>query len=173
MAGGLQPWVAGVTEILVGPDDQTLGTAERYPRFSVRSGFVPYFNDVGGPVIPTDMLWAGKEVFIFADLNRWDEEVLEYIRSITANSDALSWGADDVGSLMLHENLSIPVTLSFPYASKAAYAGMPNGYKFYNCWYEGPEEFSVLGTNPQKVHVVFHGIPAQNDDGDWQLGVEL
>lgn len=168
---GLQPWVAGPT--LLSVDGKELGTAERYPRLLVRSGWSPYFNDVGGPVIPMDMLWAAKEAFIYADLNRWDEDTLQFFQTITeGGADPLSWGEDDVGTLMIHEEMAVPITLEFPYASKDKYAGMPKGITFKAGWYEGPEEFSVLGTNPRKVHLVIHCLPVL-EDGKWVLGEYL
>jgi hypothetical protein len=166
-----QPWVSGpVTALVAG---QELGTAERYPRFLLRSGWLPYFNDISGPVIPNDMLWAGKEVFVFMDLNRWDQDVLDGFRTITAKSpDPLNWPKNAVGTLMIHEEEAVIFTLLFPYADKEKYAGMPKGYFFNACWMEAPEEFGVLGTNPQKFHLVVHGLAV--DDGDnWSLGKEV
>jgi hypothetical protein len=164
-----QPWVSGPTTVLV--DGRELGTAERYPRYLVRSGWQPYFNDISGPVIPMDMLWAGKEAFIYLDLNRYDEEVLEFFQSITDNSDPLSWPGNSIGTLMIHEEQAIPIQLNFPYADKPKYAGMPKGVLFNAGWYEGPEEFSVLGTNPRKVHVIIHCLATQAEEGgNWVLG---
>jgi hypothetical protein len=154
-------------------DDKILGTAERYPRYLVRSGWLPYFNDISGPVIPNDMLWAGKEAFIYMDLNRWDEEVLEFFQQITSGSETLSWPEDAVGTLMIHEQEAVPIKIDFPYASKEAYIGMPNGILFGAGWYEGPEEFSVLGTNPRKVHIVIHCLPVGGDGSEWRLGTLL
>jgi hypothetical protein len=150
-------------------DDKILGTAERYPRYLVRSGWLPYFNDITGPVIPNDMLWAGKEAFIYMDLNRWDEEVLQFFQSITQFSDPLAWPEDDVATLMIHEEEAVSIQIEFPYASKEKYAGMPKGIRFRAGWYEGPEEASVLGTNPRKQHIVIHCLPKLSGD-QWFLG---
>jgi hypothetical protein len=104
------------------------------------------------------MLWAGKEAYIFLDLNRWDDRVLENFRSVTRTSDPLRWPARDVGTMMLHSEQAISVSLFFPYFNKAKYKGMPSTVFFPNCWYEGPEDFSVNGTNPRKVHLTIHSL---------------
>lgn len=165
-----QPWVTGPATIRIA--GQELGTAERYPRYLIRSGWLPFFNDISGPVIPNDMLWAGKEAFIYGDINRWNEDVLQFYQSITESADPLSWDVEDVGSLMLHEGLAVPLDILFPYAGKAKYAGMPRGIRFFATWYEGPEEFATQGTTPRKVHLVAHALPVKNG-GRWRLGQYL
>lgn len=171
---GVQPWVTGPCEITV--DGKDLGTCERFPRILVRSGWLPYFNDISGPVIPNDMLWAGKEAFIFLDLNRWDEDTLAFLKCITSSADpendGLQWDIEDVATLMVHEEEAVEIRLGFPYSTKDKYAGMPAGYVFYAGWYEGPEEASSLGTNPRKQHVVLHCLPVLKD-GKWKLGDTL
>jgi hypothetical protein len=115
------------------------------------------------------MLWAGKEAFIYMDLNRWDEDVLQFFQTITNNADPLGWPENDVGTLMIHEEEAVSIRIDFPYADKDKYAAMPIAINFKAGWYEGPEEASVLGTNPRKQHIVIHCLPVKVGDR-WVLG---
>jgi hypothetical protein len=150
-----------------GGQPKYLGTAERAPRIRVRPAWHPVFNDIGGDQIPFDVQYMGEEAFISADLTRWDEEVYKSIAHRLGNVR----GADNneaVGTLMLLEGKTHEVYVKFPYTSKAAFAGMPQGYHFVACILEGPDELDPLGTVARKINLMWHAI-RKYAGGHWTL----
>jgi hypothetical protein len=149
-----------------------LGTCEDSPRVTLRPMTAPVLNSITGGV-PMDLSFQGEEGFIGLDLTRWNQPVLDGIRSrATASSRPGvllpgTWVPGDIGTLMITENAEIAVFLTFPYAAKTAMlaGGMPLGYRFPFCAPIGPDDIGPLGTRARKEHVMFHAIPGYNPNG--------
>jgi len=142
-----------------------LGTAQRPPRVRTRRGWVPVYNDLGGTQVPFDLLFAGQEAFIIADMNRFKMAVMQAISSMP-NTDGIAGlnTAGDIGTLMQAEGAAFALVLVFPYAVlKPAMraAGLPGGLTFPCAVLEGPDDLEV-GTVNMKKNLIFHCIPGYN-----------
>ena len=185
-----QPYVTGPALIYVGVPNNTggssraffLGTAEQSPVIEIRPDYEPVFNDLRGGKKPFDLSFQGEEAFTFADLTRWNENVYAALAARPRGATALALGGalgvvagaagvaptrglnivGDIGTLQLTEGQNIVVWVVFPYASKAAMAGMPAGYRFPYSVFEGPDLLKPLGTKPRKIHIVFHHMAGYN-----------
>lgn len=149
-----------------------LGTAERYPKISLRPAYEPTYTDQGAKV-PHDMAFMGEEGFVAADISRWNEPVYNALASRPRHRAGLRGftGSQDHGSLLIAEGLAYELWVLFPYASKAAFsADMPAGYHFHAAYLIGPDELEPLGTTPRKIRLMWHALrtyTAQN--GSYQL----
>jgi hypothetical protein len=149
----------------VGPNKSPLylGTAERYPKISIRPHFKPTFTDIGGDV-PFDMSFQGEEGFVSADISRWNEITYAIMAARPRHRHPLfprgSTFNGDIGTLMLAEGAAYPIWVVFPYAAvnggKAAFADMPAGFRFVSSYLMGPDELEPLGTTPQKERLIWH-----------------
>lgn len=160
------PFVTGpcLIRATYGSESAKVGFSERTPRLLIRSGWLPYFNDWTGQVLPNDLVWSGREAIIMGDLNARNPAAMEQIQNTPgipniADTTGGEWDPSEVGTMMLHESRQVPVEIIFPYAFKAEYNGYPGGYRFFNGIFEGPEDWNILGTQPSKVHVVFRCLP--------------
>lgn len=156
-----QPYVTGPAHMYVqsGGSPVYLGTAERTPRIEVRPGQIPVMNDIGGPVVPFDMMYSGEEAFISADLTRWNNSVLQTIlgRPIVGSPPgADSFGS--IGTIISYEGMGFVFYIVFPYSSKPAYSTQEAGYRFFSCYVIGPDDHYSLGTNPRKIHLAIHAL---------------
>lgn len=134
-----------------------LGTAEKFPKITKRPNFKPTFVDQGGEV-PHDVAFMGEEAFVAADLSRYNEAVYNSLSSRPRHQFGLRGftGSQDIGTLMIAEGKAYPLWVHFPYASKAAFSDMPNGYHFFASYLIGPDELEPLGTTPRKVRLIWH-----------------
>lgn len=167
-----QPWVAGPTHIFwanPGESPEYVGTAEKSPQWQTRYGFVPLMNDLSGPVVPLDMLAVQKDCYVFADLTRWDYDVVQTMQTLDAADSPGLWDGDAVGTLMIHEDMAGELFLVWPYSKKTAYEGMPSGLHFSHAWMVGPDNWAQMGTNPKKIHVSWYCLPGRRPDGSFQL----
>jgi hypothetical protein len=158
------PYVTGPVHLFVGPlsSPNYLGTAERFPRMSIRTGWEPVFNDLGGQRVPFDLLYEGQEAFVSVDLTRWNENVLQVMMARAISTVPGLDGPLDIGTAMLTENAAGPLWLLFPFGGvKAAFNApgsgpMPGGYRFPRAILAGPEDFESMGTAPRKIRLIWH-----------------
>lgn len=139
---------------------QYVGTAERSPRIQTRKGWIPLFNDLGGPSIPFDMCYEGEESFISADLTRWTEAVYSAMTAIPTNTVRGFNGVGDIGTLMMTEGVAGTLFVLFPYTTlkPLTYGTQPAGYRFVRAWLEGPDDLDPLGTQPRKIRLVWRAL---------------
>ena len=169
------PYITGPAHIYVLlPHTSTfayLGTAERYPKISIRPAGEPVFNDIGGKV-PFDMAYMGEEAFVSADISRWNEATYAAMASRPSHSAGPVRGFNgplDVGTLYIAEGLAYQLVVQFPYGlgqpfAKGAYTAndMPGGYHFYASYLVGPDELEPLGTTPRKIRLIWHCLRVYN-----------
>lgn len=137
-----------------------LGTAERSPNILIRPAHLPLFNDLAGPLIPFDEAFCGEEAFASTNLTRWNESTYKRVASRpSADGNPGSYKADYVGTLTQTEGAGLTIWCQFPYSKYAAYTSMPAGYRFLSCTAYGPDDLNLLGTNPRRLHLLFHALP--------------
>lgn len=131
------PKVTGAVALYggVGPNRSMLGLGygREAPRVQINYGWVPFFTDLGGPLISFDEIFASGEALISVPLNYYRADVLSLVESVpTAGVGALTFAPGDVGSLAIFEGKTYPIALVFPNSLKTAYrsAGMPPGVRF-------------------------------------------
>lgn len=136
-----------------------LGTGREAPKIRTARGWVPFFNDIGGPKISFDEVFAGEEAMISVVLNRFNGAVLSAITSVPnfllgAHPGIKPFGS--TGTMMLQEGLAYPLVMTFPYFSKPAFKalGMPPGVRYYASFLEGPEEY-LQGTVPREINLIW------------------
>ena len=168
-----QPWVTGPAHIFWSNPDESpryVGTAEKSPQWTTRYGFVPLMNDLSGPVVPLDMLAVQKDCYVYADLTRWDYDVVQEMQTMGGeNTTEGTWDGDVVGTLMIHEENFGQLFIAWPYSDKEQYADMPSGLHFYASWLVGPDNWALMGTNPKKIHLSWYCLPKRQTDGRFQL----
>lgn len=165
-----QLWTTGPAHLYIGPTDPNtpltsaayyLGTCEYAPHIEILAEYTPVFNDLGGSKIPFDTLYEGEMAHTFAEVNRFSETTLAFAQNrpnhFTSGVRGTNVGGD-VGSLILTEKKNISVYVVFPYASKAAYAGSPAGYRFPFSVLRSPDKMFPLGTKPRKVAMIFEHL---------------
>lgn len=169
-----QPYVTGAVHFFLGrtDTDQTpnavggskkfgpdyIGTCEFSPRIQVDKVWVPLFNDLGGPIVPFDVSYAGKQAFIAADLTRWNDEVIQRFESAPKfGEQKLSDEISDMGTLVNTEGYNITVWVVFPYQRFPAYSTMLAGYRF-PAVVGLQTDHNRLGTQPRRVHLNLHAI---------------
>lgn len=159
-----QPWVAGPTHLFW--NKKYVGTAERTPTWSTEYGHVPLMNDLSGPVVPFDMLRAGKYCIVSADLTRWNYDTVKEMQAICANvGKPFEWAGFDEGTLLIHEDKAKPLNMDWPYSSKAAYSGMPPGLELFYTWPAGPDNWARMGTNPKMIHFSWYALGKYKNTG--------
>lgn len=169
-----QPYLTGAVHFFVGrtDTDQTpnaaggsqkfgpdyIGTCEFSPRIQIDKVWVPLFNDLGGPIVPFDVSYAGKQAFISADLTRWNEEVIQRFESAPKfGEQLLNDDISDQGTLVNTEGYNITVWAVFPYQRFPAYSTMLKGYRF-PAVVGLQTDHNRLGTQPRRVHLNLHAI---------------
>lgn len=178
-----QPYVTGACHFFIGrggvgpatengesPDDNSfgpeyLGTAEFSPRIQIDKVWIPLFNDLGGPAVPFDLSYAGKQAFLAVDLTRWNSGVLQRIDNAPtfflplATPGAGTDDLDNVGTLVNTEGFNMTVWAVFPYKKFPAYDTMLSGYRFpFTVGIQS--DLNRLGTQPKRIHVNMHAIRA-------------
>ncbi len=136
------------------------GTAERAPVIQIMPRYVPVFSDNGGRTTPDDLLFDGEEAYVFADINRYDENVYKHLAR-RPNLQGHTYGPgyctiDDLGTLLVHEGANIVLYLVFPYAYK--FDGMVPGYRFFHTTLAGPDTISPAGTKAKKIRCVWRAM---------------
>lgn len=150
-----------------------LGTGKTAPRYRTRYGWVPFFNDLGGPVISFDEVFAGKEAMISLDLNRFDQDTLDLVESVPVPGLDGPGFVDpySMGTMMVQEEAAYGLILSFPNSSKPAYraAKLPAGIYFPAAWLEGPSDHTV-GNVPREINLVWKAKAVYDPkEGDFLL----
>jgi hypothetical protein len=140
-----------------------LGTTEFAPELHVQVATLPVHNDIGGPIVPFDIMYEGRQAHGFADLNYFDEAVLLACKNTPnpGNINNADEGIDffgNVGMLLGTEGRLYTVWYYFPYGVKNAYGAMIKGYRFPASYLLGPHKSHNLGTKPRKELAVFHHI---------------
>lgn len=138
-----------------------LGTAEKSPVLEINRGWLPWQDDEQGTSIPSDELYEGEEVWVTADISRWNEPVYAALAAVI-NRGPLGGArgmnfSGDIGTSMVYEGYTYPLILQFPFAGKPLYAarGMPPGYRMFNAILAGPDRLDPLGTGPSKRRLVW------------------
>ncbi len=154
-------YVTGVVSIycVLGGKPLFLGTGEKAPRISTRRSFSPVHNDITGPVIQFDKLYAGKEAFVSVVLTRWEEAVLVAIQSGPfPGRDPGSDGPGDDGTLMMTEGAAYPIIVryaNFDLKPGMRAAGLAPGRRFMCATLDG-EEVEEPGTDANKKHLMWY-----------------
>jgi hypothetical protein len=171
-----QPYVTGAVHFVVARDPADagtansqapippiyLGTSEFSPYLEVDKQYVPLYNDLGGPLIPFDKAYAGKQAFVAADLTRLNWEGISRIMDDPIFSagdldEALNDGSSDTGTLILTEGYAFGLYLVWPYQAVQAYSRMYKGFHFKGA--SAPKiTINRMGTQPVRVHVSWHCI---------------
>lgn len=177
MSGPANTYISASPLAIVGPPAPVapiyLGVAEVTPKITVRPHFQGVFSDIGGPDIPHDWMFTGRDGMSTLDLTVYNWPVL--LRSMQRPNNNLAAAfltdlAGSIGALMNTEGFSYQVWFQFPYSTKPAFAGMIPGLRFPTSWLFGPEEFD-MGTKPNKIHLQFYHARSLNQStGDWLLG---
>jgi hypothetical protein len=150
-----------------------LGTCERAPRLSLVSHFREVYRDDLGHHVPWDLLMTSEEAYLYCELNRWDEAVLEaaqdrMYRQGTPFPLRGFHTEEAVGSLMRAEEYAYAVTFSLPYSRKLgnALSGAPGNYVFPACVLWGPDDLDPLGgtQDVRKVRLVWRALRYVDDD---------
>lgn len=137
-----------------------LGTFEEPPTIEDKAEYVPVKNDIAGPIVPMDKLYAGSHAMASGKLNRFNWGVYQAIANkALPGSPAGFDSAVSRGTLMLTEGACFPVWFSFPFGAGGqtpvpAMATLPAGYHFWGGFLEGPERIQG-GVRPLSVSVVF------------------
>jgi hypothetical protein len=171
-------YVTGPAHLFVGLGTKGgvyLGTAEKFPRISIRRQFHPTYTDQGG-LIPHDMAYMGEEAFVAADISRWNESVYAQLAALPRPNSSVGLSSPvqapvrgtnvggDIGTLLVGEGMALSLYVQFPYAAlKAAiYPDMPPGYRFAAAYLVGPDELEPLGTTPRKERLLWHCLRTYN-----------
>lgn len=134
-----------------------LGYGREAPRIQRKHGWVPFFNDLGGPIISFDDVFAGEESLVSVTLNYWRSDTLAGVESVPTSGGATFTNPfGDIGALAIFEGKTYPLVLTFPYAAKPAYrtAGLPAGVRFYAARLEGPTLYTP-GTVPLEINLIW------------------
>src|SRR5215468_4767218 len=129
-----------------------LGTSMRGVRIRIRRAYSRVWNDLSGPEIAFDKLWAGCEAMVFLDLTRWNENIYQGL----IGADLEGPGAR--GSLMMTEGVAFPVILRFPaFDFHPIFRGTGGGacYRFLAASPEGEEDWET-GTGANIRHLMLH-----------------
>jgi hypothetical protein len=136
-----------------------LGTTMRGVRIRVRRGYSRVWNDLTGPEIAFDKIWAGREAMIFLDLTRYSDTVYHVLAGTPRPGgppDAETPGAR--GTLMMTEGAAFPVVLRFPaydYHPRFRANGGVAAYRFLACSPEGEDDWET-GSGANVRHLMLH-----------------
>lgn len=114
-----------------------LGTCEQPPRLSVHPQWEPFFNDLGGAMLPIDYCYQGKDGELVGTLNYWNDAVYRaYVESVASQSNTYP-GTEEYGDTAVmwqHEGRAYQMWMQFPYYTKAygTARGMAPGYHFWS-----------------------------------------
>lgn len=151
-------WVASQTRGNQKPRPEFLGFSERGVNLALTPSYSPYHVDVAGGTA-LDYSYQGQSASISVDLTRWRPSTLAKIEDYVGKSlgrAGFDFGGE-IGALMVHEGLALTMWVLFPYAAKAAYAGNPGGYRFFNVVLES-ESLPERGARPARVHLNFRAL---------------
>jgi hypothetical protein len=120
-------------------------------------------SDLGGTRVPDDRSYQRMFHITAVNMERWDSQVLQLFRDISAIAGFQSLGTPGVidaqltGALMIRQGISFGLIMTFPNQPLLAYnTGLP-GYWFYYSQFEGPQEFTS-GTRDNTDNLVFMSI---------------
>lgn len=128
-----------------------IGTGERAPRRRIVRHWSPCMNDLGGSAVPFDIVYQGREAFVFVRLTRFHYANLLKIYDPFGEAK----GEDDqeeIGTLMMTEGRIGELWLTYPYNERMP--GMPTGYHFHAAVLETDEE--QPGTEAEYVDLSWH-----------------
>lgn len=161
-----QQWCSGPVHVFTTPGGY-LGTCENAPRWHIRPVFNNVMNDLGGVILPFDVQYEGHEGFVTARFTRWNYTNMLVVEAFGSSQGA---GIDKYGSMGqfadLEGGVSMSVTLTYPYKSKAAQSGQPAGIHFLLCTVE--DYASQLGTGTNAIDVTWH-VRRVYSNGDWKV----
>lgn len=161
-AGVLQTMAALAT---IRRQPRFIGTGERGPRIRIRRKFSPVYNDIGGPELSFDDLYAGEDAFVFITLTRWNEALYQSLAGTPfPGSSMMGDGPGEIGTAMVTEGAAFPIYLRFPAPSfrpALAAQAYPLGYRFYAASLVDDDDFET-GTAANKRHLIFHCRRAYN-----------
>jgi hypothetical protein len=137
-----------------------IGTCVRAPGISVRPHWTDVHNDLGGTVA-FDVLYESQEALVSGILNRFSEDFYEQMAQRADATTPPVPGNDisgDIGSLMIFEELTYDLWVTFPYATKPFYSNiaaglgaMPSGYHFPAAYLMGPDNLQIGTTTERKI----------------------
>jgi hypothetical protein len=144
--GSIQPYSTGASIVYVGFYNQgsfqgpyCFGTCEGYPRHERRPDYMQVMNDVSGRKKPLDMSYQGQDATISLDMTVWDEGVAQMLQQLPNMGNLAGTPGTsrfvDRGALMGFEGNAACIWIAYgnKIATKAAYAGLPFGYRYPLC----------------------------------------
>lgn len=158
-----QPYVTGPIPIIlgVGPGNtpRFLGYCERMPSRQIRPQYSPLYVDIGGTMVPFDLVKQGADAIITCDVSYFDYTTYNFL--VNSTSEAAT-APGDLGTLMMTEQgttlaAGFGLWMPFPYVAKASMPNMWAG-EHYLCAMCMNDDLSQLGTVAQKKRLVFHCI---------------
>ena len=155
------------TQAIPGAGPSFLGTTEVAPSIVFDYQYADFVNALAGVKLPMDQVAQGDSAIVVADVNRWDEVVLEglmlnVVNPVTSNKIGTE-SAQTRGTLMIGERQARTLWMVFPYANKPVYAGvMPQGYRFFSTWLISPMKKENLNTTPMINRLIFRCLAPYN-----------
>lgn len=157
-----QQWCTGPAHVFVGLGSGGaplyFGSCERFPRPVFSPVFIENPNDIAGGK-PLDKSFQGEDAVLSGDFTRWDEPMFAQMQArpnYGGTRGVVTGGG--LGAFMGQEGYSYPVWIQYPYSAKAAMNNLPAGYRFRQCWLEGPDHVEP-GTTPYKIRIMWYALP--------------
>lgn len=135
-----------------------LGWTERGIRGTFDGGFEDVMTDVSGTRVPFDILYQGEQAFITADLNLYDELILNKVNPRRLGDTEGVVATTAVGSLLRLEGFMFRLLIFCPYSAKAAFANMRPAYNFLKAHLDAAREIE-LSSRVKIVRCIFRAIP--------------
>ncbi len=109
---------------------QFLGTCEQYPTEQEEHAWTPVWNDLGGPVVPSERQFHGKTKFMSLDLNRFKQTVMDQVlatpRQGTDGNPAGTNSVLDRGAYLIENGCGYSMWLIFSFYGTQNAVGYPD-----------------------------------------------
>jgi hypothetical protein len=147
-----------------------LAYGERAPDIRKRGAYKPVHTDLSGDMVEHDRQQMGETATITIHAVYFSQNTLNVAlaRGRNASAPAITPGYSPPGSLgsfVQAESGGLELWLSFSYAQKAAFVGMPQGYHFHAVTLD--EDGIVSGSSdPRKATMTFHATRKLTGDSN-------
>jgi hypothetical protein len=158
----------GPAELFAGVDSGSSLTFLGWSQSGFELRFMGSFRDViadfSGPEVPADVQYMGELCYITGTLSKYNEAVLQAVMARAVGVGTLPGQiiANELGSLMVAQELAYPIVINAPYAGLAfqSATAIP-GWQFFACYLdaEASRNVSVIVQQPR---VTFRAIPIWN-----------
>jgi hypothetical protein len=158
---------------------QFLGHGTTAPVPIITPSYVPFFPDIGGPNVPTELLECGESARVEVDLTRYNWNVLMAARSRARNArfPAIRPGFTDAGQggvAVIRGGCATVLYLEYPGANLPAFqdfvsGNLPDGFRFFAAMLD-PETHKPGSTDAYKVRLNWWDLRAYRRDATSQFG---